>query len=265
MLTHLPHSIIIGLPRIIRENFSPLSSVLRLAHKYRVAHLKTEFLAALHAGWESNLPQHLKSTHDLAACRALQSYIQDLPIDLSEVIDPEVDTNTTTNLPVHPAAVIAILRAINYDDQGLLMALFYDVSRCTPQLSSGVYTNHPLSCLAPADIERFVIGLARLRMAQVQMYASPMLVAVPEHWGTCHSYIHAFWTHMAQPLLLLPAGLMSQPVEDLETVRQMVRSATTESAFPWSVCSTCRTEVLQHVERQQAELWRLMPTFFALE
>ena len=32
---------------------------------------------------------------------------------------------------------------------------------------------------------------------------------------------------MAQPLLLLPAGLMSQPVEDLETVRQMVRSATT--------------------------------------
>ena len=58
---------------------------------------------------------------------------------------------------------------------------------------------------------------------------------------------------------------MSQPVEDLETVRQMVRSATTESAFPWSVCSACRTEVLQHIERQQAELWRLIPAFFALE
>jgi hypothetical protein len=256
---------VIGLPQITRENFPPLSSVLRLAHKYRVAHLKSRFLAALHAAWPSNLPHYLQSTHNLAACHASLQYIQALPIDLPEVIDPEVDTDTTTNLPIHPAAVIALLRAINYDDQGLLMALFYDISRRTPQLSSGVYINHPLSCLAPADIERFVIGLARLRMAQVQMYTSPMLVAVPEHWGTCHSHIHAFWTYTAQPLLLLPAGLMSQPIEDLETVRQMVRSATTESAFPWSVCSACRTEVLQYVEREQAELWRSMSMFFALE
>ncbi|ETW77390.1 hypothetical protein HETIRDRAFT_105471 [Heterobasidion irregulare TC 32-1] len=112
----------IGL-RMTSANF-PLSSVLRLAHKYRVAHMKTEFIVALHAAWPSNLPQHLQFTHDLAACCALQSYIQDLPIDLSKVIDPEVDTNTTTNVPVHPAAVIALLRAINYDDQGLLMAPF---------------------------------------------------------------------------------------------------------------------------------------------
>ena len=59
MPTHLPHSIIIGLHRITRENFSPLSSILRLAHKYHVAHLKTDFLAPLHAAWPSNLPHHL--------------------------------------------------------------------------------------------------------------------------------------------------------------------------------------------------------------
>ena len=231
--------------QITIENFPTLSGILRLAYKYRVARLQNDVLARLRAAWPSALDKHLARARALTALRASQPHTEDLI--------------------VHPAAVIALLRSINCADNALLTALFYDLSRRTPQL--GGAGGHHLAPLSAADIERLVLGGARLRSAHVNLsIAGPALTANPVHQMSCHALVSGFWYSPAgQRCLLNTQDLMSQPVEDWELVKGLVQGTLALPGLSLTgLCSTCRAEVVKYVGQQQATLWGSLSRHFDL-
>ena len=68
------------------------------------------------------------------------------------------------NLVVHPASVLGLLRECGYADAQLLFSLFsfYTFSRATWQFG-GPALGHHLAPLSPADTERLVVGVERVR------------------------------------------------------------------------------------------------------
>ncbi|ETW78441.1 hypothetical protein HETIRDRAFT_454379 [Heterobasidion irregulare TC 32-1] len=143
----------------------------------------------------------------------------------------------TEDLIVHPAAVIALLRSINYADNALLSALFYDLNRRTQQLG-GAYGHH-LASLSEADIGRLM---------------------------SCHALVSGFWHSPAgQRCLLNMQDLISQPVENWELVKGQVQGTLALPGLSLTgLCSTCRAEMVKYVGQQQATLWGSLSRHFDL-
>ena len=163
--------------------------------------------------------------------------------------------------------MIALLRSIDHTstDPVLFPALFYDLMRRTPQLAKTGNDAHPLAALAPADVARLVVGGARVRCAQFELCAPPVLGAVPAHSATCHPRATQFWLGTAMPLLVATAEpeLMSSPVEGWEAVKDIL-VRTTPSPLGALVCRVCREEMLRYVVRQQETLWSVLAACFDL-
>ncbi|KAI0059933.1 hypothetical protein BV25DRAFT_1859661 [Artomyces pyxidatus] len=222
----------VDFPSITAINFPLVSSLLRMSAKYRVPRLHDDLVARLRTAWPPTLPEHLAQWARAQA----------------ELLKPGRE-----DLIVHPAAVIALLRASACADTALLAALFYDLSRRVWQLGPP-FTGHHLGPLAHADVERLVFGVARLRAEQAAVAAVRPATPHP----ACATAVGALWDGPGRALVNA-ANQMAQPVEDLDVFRLAAAAYLRQHG-----CAACSEAVGRYLGELQQKMWDGMPAAFGL-
>lgn len=220
--------------------------MLRLSSKYGLDRLKTDILVRLKQEWPASLAGHLEKNR-LFTQKITPS------ADGRAVYDADQD------LIVDPAAVIALLREIQCTDVVLLAPLFYDLSRRIWQLA-GAATGHHLGPLSAADVERLVIGVARLRASHVVSFAMLTTKLRDDHTTCKNAWVSTYQPDM-QKMLLREANLMSEPVEDWEAAKTYVKAIPTAHN---GVCAPCKDSVFSYLEHQQRSVWNSLAASFEL-
>ena len=189
-------------------------------------------------------------------------------------------------LIVHPASVIGLLRESGYADAQLLFPLFYALSRTTWQFG-GPALGHHLAPLSPADTERLVVGVERVRELYTAFAITVPTLDPPPHQPPgaqqhqqqqqqggggqfalgqlqCTEGIRQLWQRCGSALLLPSAGrgLAREPLEDLARLAQgMPQLAQAGGSM---LCTGCRRALVAKVEAFRRELWGKLPQFFEL-
>lgn len=231
-------------PQLNVENFPTLSSLLRMCVKYEVDRPRTEIIRRIQEEWPFALEKHDQKREAFAAQIANNAQ------------------HARDDIIVHPASVIALLRECKYDSSELLTPLFYALSRTTWQFG-GQAAGHHIAPLTHADIERFIIGVERLRSEHAYFAVNcPSAVALgPRVQGhQCWPNIRSYWTAMSVSLLPNAAGT-KQPVEDwLAVIKAAKAPAYWQDA--WKVCPGCGDMVIREMEMRRALLWSHLRTHF---
>ncbi|KAM5546012.1 hypothetical protein V8D89_000138 [Ganoderma adspersum] len=183
--------------------------------------------------------------------------------------------NAEEDLIVHPASVIGLLRECGYADAQLLFPLFYSLSRTTWQFG-GPALGHHLAPLSTADVERFVVGIERVREHHTafaitvptldpsphQPVPGGMAFAAAQAQTQCNEGIKQLWQGCGSTLLLPVAGrgLARQPLEDLARLAQGIPAQAGRNR----VCPACGRALAAKIEAFRRELWAKLPQFFEL-
>ncbi|OBZ76260.1 hypothetical protein A0H81_03022, partial [Grifola frondosa] len=188
-------------PRLTAENFLALSRILRMATAYDVEPLRSGVVKLIKEEWPSALDKH-DAKMDALRIRQMQRSpyaTQGGRIIVNPHYDPAIVAQGR-DTTVHPASIIVLLRECGYTDRELYFPLFYAMSLSTFQFGRPALGRN-IAPLSYADIERFIIGLERLRSRPMQM-----MIRVPAHmWPALDHYcfleIRRFWPHLRGALL----------------------------------------------------------------
>ena len=167
------------------------------------------------------------------------------------------------DLIIHPASVIAVLRECGYRDAELLFPLFYALSRTTAQFG-GAALGHHLAPLSAADMERFVVGIERLRARHTALVVAPPTFDAAQGscgtWHSCRVGAEKLWAGLVHTLLVTNEG---QPHEPIEEWQDMVASVNAQHAR-FGICGECSKWVVAKIQEHRASLWAELPEFFEL-
>lgn len=181
-------------------------------------------------------------------------------------------TEVPTIETVHPASIISLLRECGYNSSDLLAPLFYDLSTLITQFASPP-TGHNLSSLSPADIERFIIGVNKLRSLHAACSQCPEYVVIhpaadKQQSILCQYELLRYWHNVAAPRLFDAKTQMSQPVEEWG---EFCRVAKINGVAPLAgagenagMCRECKKAVLHHIDITRRKLWDSMSELFDL-
>ena len=177
--------------------------------------------------------------------------------------------NAEEDLIVHPASVIGLLRECGYSDPQLLFPLFYALSRTTWQFGGPALGYH-LAPLSAGDIERFVVGVERMREHYTAFAITvPTLDPIPHPppggqftAPGCNEGIKQLW-HACASVLLLPSGGRGLAREPLEHLAGLAPAVSTQGA-QCRVCGACGRALTAKIEAFRRELWAKLPQFFEL-
>lgn len=248
------------------ETFPILANILRMATKYKIPRPCEDIIARFRVEWPSTLAQHDTKESDFRA-RMVRIYggaygkgAANMPAaqGAGGPVPPAVPEEDTI---VHPASVIALLRDCNYHDTDLLFPLFYRLS-CTTWQFGGSSLGHHLAPLLPADVERLVVGIERLRAAHVacavEIPTFPQQPTNPPHF--CMAGVAQLWASFTPPLLLGSLRNARRPLEQWRAVMPMVEAH--EAQF--HVCNLCARAITAKIEGIRQYLWASLPFFFDL-
>ncbi|TFK89234.1 hypothetical protein K466DRAFT_584828 [Polyporus arcularius HHB13444] len=167
------------------------------------------------------------------------------------------------DLIIHPASVIAVLRECGYSDAALFFPLFYALSRTTAQFGGGALGYH-LAPLSAADMERFVVGIERLRARHTALVVStPSFDSVRTPGGSlhfCREGARELWTGLVYTLLVTNEQHAHEPVEEWQ---DMVASVNAQYGR-YQVCAECCKAVVAKIQTYRVSLWDSLPRFFEL-
>ncbi|KAI0260009.1 hypothetical protein BC834DRAFT_832496 [Gloeopeniophorella convolvens] len=212
------------------ENWPAVSGLLRTSTKYGLIRVRSDLLRLFAREWPTTLEAYLLKESSPR------------PVDQEDLI-------------VHPACVIALLRETGIDDQALLATLFYGLSRRVWQFSEPATGAH-LTPLAPADLERFVRGVAALRTDYARCALRPTTDVGHVHPG-CQVELERLWTHGVMHTILNTRDLLGSPIENLEAVKAPFKRST-------FFCPGCRQNLISHYDTLQKTMWNRMATTFGL-
>lgn len=144
----------------------------------------------------------------------------------------------------HPAEIIALLRACDY---------------------------HAPDLLSPADTERLLVGLDRLRSLHAARAGYPVDIIGRHPLDTrqsarCHLHLMAYWHRVAGPRLRMNPA---RPVESwlslhYEAASQGIRVGGDLGGEQVRACGFCEAKLLCHIARTAQTLRDGLGTFFAL-
>ena len=167
------------------------------------------------------------------------------------------------DLIIHPASVIAVLRECGYRDAELLFPLFYALSRTTAQFG-GAALGHHLAPLSAADMERFVVGIERLRARHTALVVAPPAFDVAQGscgaWHSCRAGSEKLWAGLVHTLLVTNEGYPHEPIEEWQ---DMVASVNAQHAR-FGICGECSKSIVAKIQAHRASLWAELPEFFEL-
>ncbi|KAI0761372.1 hypothetical protein BD413DRAFT_495714 [Trametes elegans] len=234
------------------ETFPTLANVLRMARRYRIDRPCADIIARIRSEWPATLVQH-NAKQSEASARLFQLY--------SVAGQPQEERKQEEDIIVHPASVIALLRECGYNDPDVLFPLFYALSRATWQFG-GPTLGHNLAALAPADVERLVVGIERLRASHaafaVVVPAFDPSPTNPPHF--CQSGATQLWAMNLQRLLPNAPRRAREPLEEWREVIQQVDAHHRQ----YQICALCERSIMSKLESFRQGLWASLPTFFEL-
>ncbi|KAL4262231.1 BTB domain-containing protein [Pleurotus pulmonarius] len=207
------------------ETFPSFAGLLRVTTKYRIDRVRQLLINRLHEEWPSALDKH-----DAKVSAFSTRYLTQQNMD---------DTI------VHPASVIALLHDCSYTPPDLMGPLFYDLSKRTWQFG-GEATGHHLAPLTPSDMEKFIVGMTKLRSAHVKSTEAPLhIITMP----TCKAVLLPEWLRRVYATLYRSNNFMCTPIEDWSSFL-----ATLKTSAPW-VCRDCHALLIKHCEQMRTHLW----------
>ncbi|KAH9944907.1 hypothetical protein B0H21DRAFT_709404 [Amylocystis lapponica] len=238
-------------PQFTVDTFPELANLLRMAAKYRLARVRADILARIQAEWPLTLAQHDAKTDAFRAAQAQAHAAGGAVADADSL--------------VHPASVIALLRQSGCGTPALLAPLFYALSCGTWQFG-GAAVGHHLAPLGHADVERFVVGLERLRCTHVacatQCPAMPLPAGEP-HVTTCSAGIRKYWGDMG--MALLKRNSTQQARRPIEDWRDAIVSTRCDAQLPaYHICALCSAVLVDKMEATRQSLWLQLSTWFEL-
>ncbi|TCD63454.1 hypothetical protein EIP91_005395 [Steccherinum ochraceum] len=249
-------------PKITVESSPFLSRILRMCTKFQINRPCQEILQLIHAEWSSKLPDHDAKMEALR-----QQRTKDVPTHIMQngvsVRNPAYDSNAADEeVVINPASVIALLRECRHNLPVLLTPLFYALSRGTWQFGGPAVGNH-IAPLSHADIERFIVGVERIRQqhADFVTQSPPIASIMSAHSQTCQAALRAYWATLALAMLKATYG-SRQPVEDWASVIAQARTQKTPQSY--GLCPGCTKAVLDDMETRRRRLWTDMPKHFEL-
>jgi len=249
----------VDFPTLNAENFPTVAALLRTSTKYKLNRPRGAILELLRSEWPSTLPKY-----DAKAALAPRS-----------VNPPAEESVFTKDLGIHPAGVISLLRECDYDSPDLLAPLFYSLSTCISKFSLPP-TGLNISALSPADTERFIIGLNKLRSlhsasSQCPVYAvnhpPPDRHGDPRQSILCQYELLRYWHNTAVPQLLDMKDQMCHPIDDWRKVSQTARADGISGNVGMageSLCSGCKVKVLNYMGQTRQRIWSALPELFGL-
>ncbi len=167
------------------------------------------------------------------------------------------------DLIIHPASVIAVLRECGYSDSELFFPLFYALSRTTAQFG-GAGLGYHLAPLSAADMERFVVGIERLRARHTALVVStPSFDPVQGFGGSfhfCREGAQELWANLVHTLLVTNEQRPHEPIEEWQ---DMVASVNAQHGRH-QVCADCCKVIVAKIQAYRAALWESLPRFFEL-
>jgi hypothetical protein len=241
------------------ESFPTLAGLLRIATKYRIQRPRTAIIERLQIQWPSSLEKHDEKQ---AAVHERLLHQQ-----------PQQGNGAAENLIVHPASVIGLLRECNYNNPELLTPLFYDLSTKVWQFEAP-FTGYHITPLSPADKERLIVGINKLRSLQIQSFACPIVTclrhppAEQRRVLACQTELLRMWHNVASAWMVRE-GDHCRPVEDWAGMVGMIKTAcskaaTARDAQKDALCANCCNSVVATVEQSRRTIWNSLTGLFAL-
>ncbi|KAF9490405.1 hypothetical protein BDN71DRAFT_1454254 [Pleurotus eryngii] len=214
------------------ETFPSFAGLLRVTTKYKIERVRQLLINRLHEEWPSALDKH-----DAKVAAFSTRYLAQQNMD---------DTI------VHPASVIALLHDCAYTPPDLMGPLFYDLSKRTWQFG-GDAAGHHLAPLTPSDMEKFIVGMTKIRSAHVKSTEAPLHVITKP---TCKAALLPEWLRRVYATLYRSNNYMCTPMEDWSAFLVILKASP-----PW-VCRDCHTLLIKHCERMRQDLWKTVLTSF---
>ncbi|CAL1710249.1 unnamed protein product [Somion occarium] len=249
----------IDVPQLTVESWPLVSSLIRMCTKYEIERPRTEILQRISDEWPRVLSLHDAKMDALTRqqTRNPQFIIQNGQAVPNPHYNPGVAHD---DIIVNPASVIALLRECQLESQELLVPLFYALSRTTWQFG-GPAVGHHIAPLSHADVERFIVGLERLRNEHAALVVQcPNPCVPPAHDQMCGAGLRLFWPTLHVSFLRSNQG-SRQPIEDWRSIIQMVRSDGRLTST-YKLCSGCAELALQTMEKRREGLWNALARYF---
>ena len=236
------------------ENFPTAAALLRMSTKYKLNRPRGAMLELLRSEWPSTLPKY-----DAKAALA------------PRCVNPPAEESK--DLGIHPAGVISLLRECDYNSPDLLIPLFYSLSTRIFKFSLPP-TGHNISALSPADTERFIIGLNKLRNLHAANSQCPVYVVIhppPEKDSRqsilCQYELLRYWHNTVGPQLFDMKDQMCHPIDDWGKVSRTARADGISGKVGMageSLCIGCKVKVLDHIVLTRQRIWNALPELFGL-
>ncbi|CCM04494.1 uncharacterized protein FIBRA_06674 [Fibroporia radiculosa] len=253
----------IDFPELTVENFTVLSGIFRMSSKYKIDRPRTDIIDRIQQEWPCLLEQHD------AKYEAFRKRYEQTSSHISQggqlVPNPHYDFAVAAaageDIVVHPASVIALLREGGCNTPSILAPLFYALS-CDTWQFGGPAVGHHIAPLALTDIERFIVGLERLRATHAAYAVQGPTFGIPaSHVPVCSPGIRSYWAEVSKALLQRTTG-SRRPIEDWKDV---IAIANQEGGFTaYGVCPECSAAAIRNMKSIRQQLWRQLPTFFQL-
>lgn len=239
----------ISFPTLTIENFPLLSSLLRMCTKYEIERPRQDIIARIEAEWPPDL-----AAHDALVDAQRHRYALAHP----HAPPPAFVYDDTA---AHPASVLALLRACGHTSARTLAPLFYALSQLTPRFAPrGSPGGAPalgfnLAPLGHADVERLVIGLARLRDEHAGLCAYA-LAPVP------HALCGAGLALHMPPVQRMLRAHAAAPLEAWRHAAEMLVTIPVDAAG-WP-CQLCRAAAVAPIQAARVSTWARMAALFEL-
>lgn len=247
-------------PELNVITFPTLANIYRMATKYRINRARADILARIKEEWPFDLVKH--DAKCAAKARALLQRQQQQP-RAAPGGDEDAAFIEQEEMAVPPAAVIELLRAGGCADKDVLAPLFYALTCSTWQLG-GPVPGHRIAQLSYADIERFVVGLEKLRAAFVYAAAdAAALTTVAMHKGQCDIGVLHFW-QTSMLTIIATKNTEATVRRPIEALKDVAVGAKTVLLAQGTCCSACADEVVAYLTRLRATLWASLPVYFGL-
>lgn len=235
-----------------------------MATKYKIDRPRTEILDCIQQEWPFTLEKHDAKTE---AFRREQAQLSPFIVQGGKfIVNPQYNPTAAQHedLLVHPAGVIALLRQGGCTSPEVLTPLFYALSRQTWQFG-GPAVGHHIAPLSHGDIERFIVGLERLRNTHAASATRCPTLGIPHYTAnqqlTCTMGIQHYWSDLATTLTKMTTG-MRQPIEDW---KDLITLARLQGSFvAYSICGECSRALVAEMEAIRMYIWSQLPTFFEL-
>jgi len=252
--------------RLAADELSLVTSIFRMAMKYRIERTLTEIYTLIRRKWPSDL-----DAHDARIMLEQRNGLSQVPRicggiggggPATNVLGDPIAVQKASQL-IHPARIIILLREDGCNDVAVLTPLFYALTCAEVKVDEH---DRALEELPRADIARFVRGLEQIRehhsRAVLSIPAVDSFGLLGSHVGQCWPGMRLLWAELGR-VWLDDGRMFASSRQPVETWGLMLKPTPTQFAR-YSICNECSQKLIARMHDMRKGLWSKLPSYFGL-